>query len=179
MKKIFIFAVTALMAVGCSKPSEYGHSGQRACDYVEDVIVKSGFEVKKVEIIEVDTLLSPAFLEDMDLEFRTNNAKYMSGGISAEEYKAYLMDYMKDTYKIMPFMLSKSANDSLKNQEKYKPYFRRVYKIEATTSSKMNPKQTFYIMTDINGEPEYTEDEALHEAEQHRNEAESIYMTIF
>lgn len=176
MKKVLFLLLVATIAVGCK--NKYGEEGQNVEDYVADRVKLTGFEVKDVSVVGLDTLMSDDRIEFGSIRFETMLIEFESEKISVKEYKDFLDSVMRHTYDIEFAWLSKEKNDSMRRLEKYEGAFRKVYTVKVKTDSRTQPEFNVRVLCDINGNPRMFEEQFQLEVKRFRERAESIYLAL-
>lgn len=73
MRKYFIAITTIAIMMACNQQQKsYNYGEQRAMDFVSDMITKQGFEVKSIDVVRCDTLITDKYLENSELEIETS-----------------------------------------------------------------------------------------------------------
>lgn len=142
MKKILIFALAAVMVVGCSAGKQGGQAAEtdkgaeNACQFVKEQVPELREDIESVEVIETDTLLSDIILSFERIRFAEATTKFIDEEISRNEFEKIIQDrelILKDIGYSWDFGIV--VNDSLRKLEKYESCWRKVYKVKVTMKS--------------------------------------------
>lgn len=139
MKKIFIAALVALMAVSCNNgenKNTVDKGAENACQFVKEQIPELREDIASIEVIDVDTLLCDEMLSFTQIEFAKTITDFLNDSISKKEFKEIIELrelVMKDIGNSWEFGIV--VNDSLRRLEKYDGCWRKVYKVKVTTKS--------------------------------------------
>ena len=101
MRKSFIAITTIAIMMACNQQQKsYDYGEQRAMDFVSDMITKQGFEVKSIDVVRCDTLITDKYLEDSELEIKTGSIRVSGGSMSPKEYKEFLTGIIEHAHSI-------------------------------------------------------------------------------
>lgn len=141
MKKIFIFAVTALMAVGCNNGEQkknVDEGARNACQYVKEQLKVSSEDIESIEAAGGEYTMSNDFLlvhDGGDIVMKCS--RFVEGTMKRAEFKSFVDSVANAVNDIKNVWegCSKETVDSLKMLEKYMNYWRKTYDVSVTMKS--------------------------------------------
>ena len=141
MKKIFIFALTALMAVGCNNREQkknVDEGAQNACQYVKEQLKVNSEDIESIEATGGEYTMSNHLLLTHDGSDIVMKCSYfVEGTMKRAEFKNFVDSVANAVNDIKNVWegCSKDAVDSLKMLEKYMSYWRKTYDVSVTMKS--------------------------------------------
>lgn len=125
--------MTLLTIISCGK---YGEGGRNACQFVKEQVPGLRDDIKNVEVIAEDSLLSDMMLAFGQPEFAKAGTDFWEGTISRDDY-ARIIDsttlVLQDVANSWQY--SNVVNDSLRRLKKYEDEWRKVYTVRVTMKS--------------------------------------------
>ena len=132
MKKLLFTSIIALLTA-CSEADQGKHN---ACQYVREQIPNQADNIKSVEVVGEDSLLSDIILAFEQGRFAKAGNDYWQGNISREEYRKIIDEHDRILQDIFySWAYSAVTNDSLRGIRKYDSCWRKVYTVRVTMKS--------------------------------------------
>ena len=132
MKKLLFASIIALLTA-CSEADQGKHN---ACQYVREQIPQQTDNIKSVEVVGEDSVLSPLMIKFGVSEIYSKHGDFYDNDITIEEWHAYLDSMLSiglDSQR--SWIMNKEWNDSLKQMSKYQGSWRKAYWVEVTMKS--------------------------------------------
>lgn len=132
MKKVMLL----IMAVAIIACGETDQGRKNACQYVREQMPEQLVNIKSVEVVKVDSVISPFTISLGTSEIHSMRSDYYGGGIAIEEWRAYsdsMLSIGLDAER--SWIMLKEWNDSLKMLSKYTELWRKAYLVEVTMKS--------------------------------------------
>lgn len=132
MKKALLI-IMLLTALACSSEQrKYGQGGRNACQFVKEQVPGLRDDIKKVEVIEEDSLLSDLGLTFASMRAGIIKTAYYEGRISYEE-----MDRVLDSCRAELMFVEQSWKYGTVSTkvEKFRNQWRKIYTVRVTMKS--------------------------------------------
>lgn len=115
---------------------KYGQGGQNACQFVKEQVPGIRDDIANVEVIEQDSLLGDIGIIFAKTELAKKSNLFLAKEITKDEFEAFVDSITHNATDIaFSWQFGIVVNDSLKQLEKYKYQWRKVYKIRVTMKS--------------------------------------------
>ena len=167
-----VCAVIALFAilVGCSQSKmKYGQGGENACQFVKEQIPELRDDIKSVEVIAEDSLLSDIGMLFGDRELTRQGTAFLKGEISKDELKATIDSISNAATDVeYSWRFSSVINDSLRQLGKYEGMWRKAYTVKVTMKSGVT-KEPRVLMDNDGKTPRMLERDMERAVEEHTN----------
>jgi hypothetical protein len=138
MKKLllFIMVILAVLTSCNTNQTKYGQGGENACQYVREQMPEQDANIKNIEAIKEDSVLSPLMISFGTSEIYSKRSDYYGGDITIEELHTFTDSMLSVAFDSQrSWIMDKEWNDSLKQLSKYKGSWRRAYLVEVTMKS--------------------------------------------
>lgn len=150
MKKIMFLALFIVGLTACvTEQDKYGQGGRNACQFVKEQVPELRDDIDKIEVVEEDSLLSDNMLSFGRAQFANAGSDFWNKKITRQEYKQ-IIDSTANAIQDVQYswQYSVAVNDSLKQLEKYKQCWRKVYTIRVTMKSGTTQEQRILMDSD-------------------------------
>ena len=132
MKKM-MYLLAVIMMVACGETDQ---GRKNACQYVREQMPDQIANIKSVEVVKEDSVLSPFIISLGTSEIHSMRGDYYGGDITIEEWHVYqdsMLTIGLDAQR--SWVMDKEWSDSLKQLPKYKESWRKAYLVEVTMKS--------------------------------------------
>ena len=165
MKKILLATVIAILTAS----SEADQGKQNACKYVREQIPQQADNIKSVEVIGVDSVLTTLLLSFGASEIYTEKTKLLDNEISSDQWLTFVDSMMTVGSDVThSWIMDKSDNDSLRLLPKYKGSWRKAYMVQVTMKS--GATKQYRVCMDQDGvTPAMTADDIVKKSEEFYN----------
>ena len=166
MKKLLFTSIVIALLTACSEADQ----GKRnACQYVREQIPNQADNIKSVEVVGEDSVLTTLLLSFGASEIYIEKTKFYDNEISREEWQAFSDSMMTVGSDVThSWFMVKATNDSLRQLPKYKGSWRKAYQVEVTMKS--GAKKQYRVCMDQDGvTPSMTADEIIKKSEDFYN----------
>lgn len=156
---MIVMASIGAMMILAACDSKFGFGGSRAERFVKDEVLRGYDDVRRVEVVDEDSLLCDEGLMFMRNEALRKRTAYYEGAITKDSLERFLDGCMEELVNV-----SNSWNYGVmpKNIEKYSSQLRRVYTVKVTMDTGKTKK--LRVLMDHDGTtPRTTEQEFLEE----------------
>ena len=158
MKKVLLFITLLATITACSTE----HTGrENACQYVREQMPLQAENIKKVEVIDEESVLTTLLLSFGISEIYIEKSKYISNEITNDKWFAFRDSMMTVGFDVRKaWIMDKITNDSLRLLPKYRGSWRKAYTVEVTMKSGAN--EQYRVCMDKDGvTPVATNDEII------------------
>lgn len=130
-KMIHLLAITILAAC-----SETDQGRQNACQYVREQMPEQMVNIKRVEVVKEDSVLSPFIISLGVSDIYSKRGDYYGGDITIEQWHAYTDSMLTLCFDFNnSWIMDKERTDSLKQLPKYRDSWRKAYLVEVIMKS--------------------------------------------
>lgn len=162
MKKLLITTVIAILTA-CSDGAD--QDKRNACQYVREQMPQQSDNIKSVEVIDEDSVLTTLLLSFGASEIYTEKIKLLDNEISIDQWRVFTDSMMTlESDVTRSWFMDRAINDSLRLLPKYKDSWRKAYLIEVTMKSGAT-KQYRVCMNQDGVTPSNTADDIIKEVE--------------
>ena len=131
MRKLLLIAIVILIACGGTDQSR-----QNACQYVREQMPGQSGNIKSVEVIGEDSVLTILLLSFGISEIYTEKTKLLDNEINIDQWRVFVDSMMTVENDVTSsWFMEKSFNDSLRLLPKYKDSWRKAYLVEVAMNS--------------------------------------------
>lgn len=138
MKKLLLIIMVILTVLtSCNmNQAKYGQGGENACQYVREQMPEQAANIKNIEVLKEDSVLSPLMISFGTSEIYSKRSDYYGGDITIEELHTFTDSMLSVAFDSQrSWIMDKEWNDSLKQLSKYKGSWRKAYLVEVTMKS--------------------------------------------
>lgn len=179
MKKISLFVAAMMLLLACDNTlPKYGPGGANAVQFVKEQVPELRDDIKDIEVIAEDSLLSDAMLIITSPSFAKAAVDYLNGELSRGDYESIIDERSKILSDISYSWVFPSINDSLKTLEKYQSYWRKVYTVRVTMKSG-DVKEPRVLMDTDGISPRALESEFKRSMDEYESDVETAYMRCY
>ena len=136
MKRTLFFCVLAVLFASCVEHKRYSTGEWRACQFVKESVPQLRQDIASVEVVGEDSLLSDIILTFEMVSFAAAGVDYLNDVISKEEYRRIIDEREQVLQDVTDsWSYGESVNDSLRELDKYRGCWRKVYRVCVTMKS--------------------------------------------
>ena len=167
MKNIFLLIVLVALTACDTSQFKYGQGGINACQYVREQMQDQSVNIKNIEVIREDSVLSPLIILIGKTEIYKKSIDLYDGLIANKQWQEYIDSMVIVGYDVQrSWIMDKRDCDSLKQLSKYHGSWRKAYIVEVTMKSNTS-KQYRVCMNEDGVTPSMTAEEYLKEQKEY------------